>query len=147
MLRYPFSVLSFTQAHLCDTPFCIVSRDDCAIPHQSKHRKAFAILRDAEMTIKIIFDRSSQKGVGRWFEKRVNKGPTLKFYCRPNLIKHRKKTAFWKVAFLLSSLFPRKCSDSIFGQLPPSTLQGVGLGVRKNPRIIVGENSCHFGTS
>ena len=30
---------------------------------------------------------------------------------------------------------------------PPSTLQGLGLGGRKNPRIIVGENSCHFGAS
>ena len=30
---------------------------------------------------------------------------------------------------------------------PPSTLQGVGLGGRKNPRIIVGENYCHFGAS
>ena len=29
----------------------------------------------------------------------------------------------------------------------PSTLQGVGLGDRKNPRIIVGENYCHFGAS
>ena len=30
-----------------------------------------------------------------------------------------KKTAFWKVAFLLSSLFPRKYSDTNFGQSPP----------------------------
>ena len=36
------------------------------------------------MTIKIIFERSSQKGgVGRGFGKRVNRGPILKFYCRP----------------------------------------------------------------
>ena len=33
MVRYPPSVLSFTQAHLRDTPFCYVSRDNCAIPH------------------------------------------------------------------------------------------------------------------
>ena len=30
-------VLSFTQAHLCDTPFCNISRDNCAIPHKNKH--------------------------------------------------------------------------------------------------------------
>ena len=47
---------------------------------------------------------------------RVNRGPTLKFYCRPE---STGKTAFWKVAFLLSSLFPRKDSDNNFGQLPP----------------------------
>ena len=35
----------------------------------------------------------------------------------------------------------------ILNNYPPSTLQGVGLGGRKNPRIIVGENYCHFGAS
>ena len=35
----------------------------------------------------------------------------------------------------------------ILDNYPPSTLQGVGLGGRKNPRVIVGEHSCHFGTS
>ena len=29
--------LSLTQAHLCDTPSCNVSHDDCAIPHENKH--------------------------------------------------------------------------------------------------------------
>ena len=41
----PLLILSFRQAHLCDTPFCNVSRDDCAIPHKRKQaRKSFAIL-------------------------------------------------------------------------------------------------------
>ena len=79
--------------------------------------------------------------VGRGFEKRVNSGPTLKFDCWP---KGTGKTAFWKVAFLLSSLLPRKYSDNNFGQLPPFHPPGVRLGCRKNPRIIIGENSCHF---
>ena len=35
----------------------------------------------------------------------------------------------------------------ILDNYPPSTLQGVGLGDRKNPRIIVGENYCHFGAA
>ena len=35
-------MLSFTQAELCDTPFCKISRDNCAIPHK-KARKSFAI--------------------------------------------------------------------------------------------------------
>ena len=37
MVRYPPLVLSFTKAHLCDTPFCNTSRDNCAIPHKNKH--------------------------------------------------------------------------------------------------------------
>ena len=41
MVRYPPLVLSFTQAHLCDTPFCYVSRDNCAIPHKKQARKCF----------------------------------------------------------------------------------------------------------
>ena len=35
-MRYPpSSVLSSTQAHLCNTPCCNVSRDNCAIPHEN----------------------------------------------------------------------------------------------------------------
>ena len=34
MVPYPPPlVLSFVQAHLCDTPFCYIFRDNCAIPH------------------------------------------------------------------------------------------------------------------
>ena len=44
MVRYPPLVLSFTQAHLCDTPFCNILRDNCAIPHKNKHERVFAIL-------------------------------------------------------------------------------------------------------
>ena len=32
MVRNPPLILSFRQAHLCDNPFCNVSRDNCAIP-------------------------------------------------------------------------------------------------------------------
>ena len=39
MVRYPPLVLSFTQAYLCDTQFCNVSRENCAIPHKSKHER------------------------------------------------------------------------------------------------------------
>ena len=38
MVRYPPLVPSFTQAHLCDTPFCNISRDNCAIPHKNKDK-------------------------------------------------------------------------------------------------------------
>ena len=45
MVRYPPPlVLSFSQAHLCDTPFCYVSRDMCAIPTLKQGRKSVAIL-------------------------------------------------------------------------------------------------------
>ena len=38
MVRYPPLVLSLTQAHLCDTPFCYILRDNCAIPHEKKKK-------------------------------------------------------------------------------------------------------------
>ena len=40
-VRYPPLVLSFTHAHLCDSPFCSVSRDNCAIPHKNTSTKEF----------------------------------------------------------------------------------------------------------
>ena len=44
--RYiPPLVISFTQAHLCDTPFCNVSRDNCAIPHENKHARVLRYYR------------------------------------------------------------------------------------------------------
>ena len=65
------------------------------------------------MTIKIIFERSSQKGVGRGFKKRVNRGPTLKFYCRPKALE---KQYFGKSHFYCRRFIPRKYSDTTFGQ-------------------------------
>ena len=102
------------------------------------------LVRDAEMTIKIIFERSSQKGVDRGFEKRVNRGPILKFYCRP---KAQEKQHFGKSHFYCRHFFPGNTVTIILDNYPPSTLQGVGLGCCKNPRIIVGENYCHSGAS
>ena len=43
MVRYPALVTSFTQAHLRGSPFCNISRDNCAIPHKKQARKSFAI--------------------------------------------------------------------------------------------------------
>ena len=45
MVRYPPLALSFTQAHLCDTPFCNVSRDSCSIPHKNKHERVLRYYR------------------------------------------------------------------------------------------------------
>ena len=36
-------VLSFSEAYLCDTPFCNILRDNCAIPHKNKHKKCDTI--------------------------------------------------------------------------------------------------------
>ena len=44
MVRYPPFVLSFTQAHPCDTPLCNVSRDTCAIPPKKQAPTSFEIL-------------------------------------------------------------------------------------------------------
>ena len=35
----PPLVPSFTQTYQCDTPFCNISRDTCAIPQENKHKK------------------------------------------------------------------------------------------------------------
>ena len=48
----PPLVRSFTQAHLCDTPFCNVSRDNCAIPHKNKHER---VLRHYRCKYRAIF--------------------------------------------------------------------------------------------
>ena len=40
MVRYPPPLLlSLAQAHLCDTPLCHISRENCAIPHKNKHER------------------------------------------------------------------------------------------------------------
>ena len=41
----PPLALSFTQAHLCDTPFCNVSRNSCAMPHKNKHERVLRYYR------------------------------------------------------------------------------------------------------
>ena len=51
MVRYLPLVLSFTQARLCDTPFCNVSRDNSAIPHKNKHEKHLRYYRYKYHTI------------------------------------------------------------------------------------------------
>ena len=68
----------------------------------------------------------------------------MKFYCRA---KAQEKQHFGKSHFYCRRFFPGNAVTIILDNYPPSTLQGVGLGGRKNPRIIVGENSCHFGAS
>ena len=101
-------------------------------------------VRDAKMKIKMIFERSSQRRVGKGFDKRVNRGPTLKLYCRP---KAQEKQHFGKSHCYCRRFSPGNTVTIILDNFPPSTLQGVGLGGRKNPRIIVGESSCHFAAS
>ena len=52
IVRWPLLPLSFTQAHLCDTPFCYISRDNCAIPHKQARKSlvtpSLQVLRDME---------------------------------------------------------------------------------------------------
>ena len=35
----PPLALSFTEAHLCDIPFCYISHDNCAIHHKNEHQR------------------------------------------------------------------------------------------------------------
>ena len=44
-VRYPPLALSFTQAQQCDTPFCNISRDNCAMPHKNKHERVLRYYR------------------------------------------------------------------------------------------------------
>ena len=96
------------------------------------------------MTIKVFFERSSQKGGRQGARKEVNRGPTLKSYCRP---KAQEKNSILESRIFIVVAFSTKYSDNNFGQLPRFHTLGVGLGDRKNQRLIVGENSCHFGAS
>ena len=68
------------------------------------------------MTMKMIIERSSQKGGRQGVRKEGQQRAHLEILLSA---KSTGKTALWKVAFLLSALFPRKYSDNNFGQLPP----------------------------
>ena len=86
------------------------------------------MIRDAEMTIKIFLERSSQKGVGEVFEKGVNRGPTLKFFCRP---KSQEKQHFGKLHLYCHRrhfYFSHRPSPFINPTLRSNTLQGVDFG-------------------
>ena len=93
------------------------------------------------MTLKIIFERSSQRGSAGGFEKRVNRGTTLKFYFRP---KAQEKQHFGKSHFCCRRFVPGNAVTIILDNYTPSTLQGVGLRGSKNPRLIVGEKFLSF---
>ena len=82
--------------------------------------------RDAEMTIKLIISRLGQTGGRQGFEKRVNRGPSLIFYCRP---KAQEKQHFGKSHFYCRRFWPGNAVTIILDSYPPST--------------IVGENSFH----
>ena len=60
LVRHPPLALCFTQAHLCDTPFCNVSRDNCGISHKSKHAR---VLRYYHYKYRAIWNVSS---LGLW---------------------------------------------------------------------------------
>ena len=76
-------------------------------------------IRDAEMTIKIFFRGRIKRGVGRGFEKRVNRGLTLKFYCRP---KAQEKLHFGKSHFYCHRFFPGNAVTIPFLRTTPSPL-------------------------
>ena len=96
------------------------------------------------MTIKIIFERSSQKGGRQGVRNKGQQGTHLKFYCGPTA---QEKQHFGKSHFYCRRFFPGDTVTIIVGNSRPSTLQGVGEGGRKNPKIIVAENYCHFSAS
>ena len=67
-------MLSFTQTHLCDTPFCNISRDTCAIPHQKQAQMSFAILSlqiSRDMKSIAAGPLRSEEALGRWMKEGV----------------------------------------------------------------------------
>ena len=64
----------------------------------------------------------------------------MKCFCRP---KAQEKQHFGSRIFIVVAFYINTVTI-ILDNYPPSTFQEVGLGGRKNPRIIVGEDSCHF---
>ena len=89
MVRYPPLVLNFTQTHPCDTPFCNVSRDNCAIPHKNKHENSFAILslqvsRDMKSIAAGPLRRDKMHGNFGGFPRRAN-GNNQMQQTRPEL--------------------------------------------------------------
>ena len=97
------------------------------------------------MTIQIISERSSQKGGRQGVRKEGQQGTHLEIsYCRPQA---QENSILESRIFIVVAFFPGDTVTIILDNHPPSTVQGVGLGGRKNPRVVVGENSCHFGTS
>ena len=83
------------------------------------------------MTIKITFERSSQKGGRQGVEKRVNRGPILNFYCRP---KAQEKQHFGKSHFYCHRFFPGNTVTIILDNYPLST----------NPLPLGGEKRKHY---
>ena len=60
-----------------------------------------------------------KRGVGRGFEKRVNRGPILKYYCRPKALE---KQHFGKSHSYCHRFFPGNTVTIILDNYPPSTL-------------------------
>ena len=71
------------------------------------------------MTIKIMFERSGQKGGRQGGRTEGQQGTQLEnFYCRPKA-KDKKKKIWRKSHFcIVVTVFPRKYSDNNFGQIP-----------------------------
>ena len=78
----------------------------------------FPKFRDAEMTIKIIFERSSQKGGRQGVRKEGQQGTHLEIFIVG--LKHRKNSILGKSDFYCLAIFPRKYSDNNLDNYPPS---------------------------
>ena len=79
----PPLVLSFTQAHLCKTLFCNVSRDNCAIPHKNKHE---IVLRYYRYKYHMRYEKYCcwASKVAGWKESSPDGKRLLVFFCPCN---------------------------------------------------------------
>ena len=69
-----------------------------------------------------FWEVESKGGVGRGFAKGVNRGPTLKFYCRPKALERQH---FGKSHFYCRCFFPGNTVTIILDTYPPAALQGL----------------------
>ena len=112
----PPLVLSFTQAHLCDTPVCNVSRDDCAISHKN-HWETKGWFRKRVVLANVPSFRFSFRGNMRTYPRSgFRSGGTSKCIVIPVFVpgEHPPKLPFWKTTLLST---PEKKARNTFATL------------------------------
>ena len=95
------------------------------VPASLPHALGYACTFYAPTSPPPILRGRVKRGISRGFEKRANRGRTLKFYCWP---KAQEKEHFGKSHFYCRRFFPGNTVTIILDNYPPSTLQGSDQG-------------------
>ena len=108
MVRYPFLALSLTQAHLCDTPFCNVSRDNCSIPHKKHTKNVLRYLSLQSLrppTCQMPDIENSRKTAEKGAEWVTVKQPKNSWKKRPKHPKNSQNSCFSGVSAVFPAVF------------------------------------------